>query len=123
MDGLATDEDGQCRNAQGGGGDEEIVLGGSARGGNNLNICEEEANHGHGAQGNIDSDKEQMLHLMCILCIKVSIPVFKGDKNEDPIEFKLRPWITWKPQISLSKNVWLSSVIALRAKQECGMTK
>ena len=90
MDGLATDEDGRCRNAQGGGGDEEIVLGGSARGGNNLNIREEEANHGRSAQGNIDPDEEQMLHLMRTLHVKVSITVFKDDKNEDPVEFKTK---------------------------------
>ena len=72
-----------------GGGDEEVVLG-SARGGNNLNICEDKANHGRGAEGNVDPDKERMLRLMRALRVKVSIPVFKGDKNEDPIEFKTK---------------------------------
>ena len=89
MDSLAADEAGQCRNAQGGG-DEEVVPGGGARGGNNLNIHEEEANLGHGAQGNVDPDEECMLCLMRALHVKVSIPVFKGDKNEDPIEFKTK---------------------------------
>ena len=89
MDGLAADEDGQHRNAQGGG-EEEVVLGGGARGRNNLNMREEEANHGHGAQGNIDPDEEHMLCLMHALRVKVAIPVFKGDKNEDPIEFKTK---------------------------------
>ena len=27
---------------------------------------------------------------MHALCVKVSIPVFKGDKNEDPIELKMK---------------------------------
>ena len=31
-----------------------------------------------------------MLRLMHTLCVKVAIPVFKGDKNEDPIEFKTK---------------------------------
>ena len=52
--------------------------------------CEEEANRGHGAEGNFDPDEECMLHLMHALHVKVSIPVFKGDKNEDPIEFKTK---------------------------------
>ena len=89
MDGLAADEAGQCRNAQGGGKD-EVILGGGARGGNNLNICEDEANRGCGVERNVDPDEECMLHLMCTLCVKVAIPVFKGDKNEDPIEFKTK---------------------------------
>ena len=89
MDGLATDKDGQHRNAQGGG-EEEVVLGGGARGHNNLNMHEEEANHGHSAQENIDPDEDCMLHLMHVLHVKVSILVFKGDKNEDPIEFKTK---------------------------------
>ena len=38
MDGLAADEDGQCRNAQGGGEEEEVQLGHGARGGINRNI-------------------------------------------------------------------------------------
>ena len=88
MDGLAADGGGQCDNAQGGG-DEGVVLGGT-RGGNNRNVCEEEANLGHGAGCNVDPDEECMLRLMCALCVKVSIPVFKGDKNEDPIEFKTK---------------------------------
>ena len=109
MDGLAADEDGQCRNVQGGGEEEEVLLGCGARGGNNLNIreeeahlgCgargginrnirEEEANHGLSAEGNFDPDEKRMLCLMHALHIKVSIPVFKGDKNEDPIEFKTK---------------------------------
>ena len=88
MDGLAANGGGQRDNAQGGG-DDEVVLGG-ARGGNNLNVCEEEANLRHGAEGNVDPDEEHMLCLMRALRIKVSIPVFKGDKNEDPIEFKMK---------------------------------
>ena len=88
MDGLAADEAGQCRNAQGG--DDEVVLGGSARGDNNLNIREDKDNCRCGAKGNVDPDEERMLRLMHALCIKVSIPVFKGDKNEDPIEFKTK---------------------------------
>ena len=123
IDGLAADEDGQCRNAQGGG-EEEVVLGGSARRCNNLNIHEEEANHECGAQGNIDPDEERMLRLMCALRIKVAIPVFKGDKNEDPIEFKTKALDYMEAtDIFPSRNVLLSSVIALRAKRECGMMK
>ena len=83
------DKAGQCRNVQGGG-EDEVVLGGGARGGNNLNIHEDEAKSGHGAKGNVDRDEEHMLRLMCALRIKVSIPIFKGNKNEDPIEFKMK---------------------------------
>ena len=89
MDGLAADEVGPCRNAQGRG-DDEITLGGGARGGHNLNPREDEANHGRGAERNVDPDEERMLRLMCTLRVKVAIPVFKGDKNEDPIEFKTK---------------------------------
>ena len=87
MDGLAADKVGPRRNAQGGG-DDKITLGGGARGGHNLNLHEDEANHGCGAEHNIDPDEECMLCLMRTLHIKVAIPVFKSDKNEDPIEFK-----------------------------------
>ena len=31
-----------------------------------------------------------MLRLMRALHVKVAIPIFKGDKNEDPIEFKTK---------------------------------
>ena len=86
MDGLAADKAGPCRNAQGG--EDEVILGGGARGGNNLNLREDEANRGRGAECNVDLDEERMLCLMRTLCVKVAIPVFKGDKNEDPIEFK-----------------------------------
>ena len=89
MDGLAADEAGPCRNMQGGV-EDEVILGGSARGGNNLNLHEDEANCGRGAECNVDPDEEHMLCLMCALCVKVAIPVFKGDKNEDPIEFKTK---------------------------------
>ena len=89
MDGLAADKDGQHRNAQGGE-EEEVLLGHGARGGNNYNICEEEANHGRSIEGNFDPDEERMLCLMHALYVKVSIPVFKGDKKEDPIEFKTK---------------------------------
>ena len=90
MDGLAADENGQRRNAQGGGEEDEVQLGRGARGGINRNIREEEANRECGAGGNVDPDEERMLHLMHALRVKVSIPVFKGDKNEDPIEFKTK---------------------------------
>ena len=89
MDGLAADKVGTHRNAQGGG-DDEVTLGGGARGGHNLNLHEDEANRGHGAECNIDPDEERMLCLMRALHVKVAIPVFKGDKNEDPIEFKTK---------------------------------
>ena len=89
MDGLVADEAGQRRNAKGGGKD-KVILGGGARGGNNLNILEDEANRGHAAECNVDPDEEHILRLMRALCIKVAIPVFKGDKNEDPIEFKTK---------------------------------
>ena len=89
MDGLAADELGTRRNAQGGGND-EVTLGGGARGGHNLNLHEDEANRGRGAEHNVDPDEEHMLCLMHALHIKVAIPVFKGDKNEDPIEFKTK---------------------------------
>ena len=89
MDGLAADEAGPRRNVQGGG-EDEVILGGSARGGNNLKLHEEKANRGHGAEHNVDPDEERMLCLMHALRIKVAIPVFKGDKNEDPIEFKTK---------------------------------
>ena len=85
MDSLAADGGGQRDNAQGRG-DEEVVLGG----GNNRNVREEEANLGQGAGRNVDPDEERMLRLMCALRVKVSIPVFKGDKNEDPMEFKTK---------------------------------
>ena len=83
------DEVGPCRNAQGGGKD-EVILGGGARGGNNLNLHEDEANRGCGAECNVDLDEECILRLMHALCVKVAIPVFKGGKNEDPIEFKTK---------------------------------
>ena len=89
MDGLAADKVGPRRNAQGGGKD-EVILGGGARGGNNLNLHEDEANCGRGADRNVDPDEEHMLSLMHTLRVKVAIPVFKGDKNEDPIEFKTK---------------------------------
>ena len=89
MDGLAADKVRPRRNAQGGG-EDEVILGGGARGGNNLNLHEDEANHGRSAEHNIDPDEECMLHLMRALLVKVAIPVFKGDKNEDPIEFKTK---------------------------------
>ena len=104
MDGLAADEVGTRRNVQGGG-DDEVTLGGSARGGHSLNLHEDEANCGHGAECNVDPDEERMLRLMRALRVKVAIPVFKGDKNEDPLNLRQRPWITWRPQISLSGNV------------------
>ena len=85
MDGLAANGGGQCDNAQGRG-DEEVVLGG----GNNRNVRAEEADLGQGAGHNVDPDEERMIHLMCALCDKVSIPVFKGDKAEDPMEFKTK---------------------------------
>ena len=85
MDGLAADGGGQRDNVQGRG-EEEVVLGR----GYNGNVCEEEANLGQGAGRNVDPDEERMLHLMCALRVKVSIPVFKGDKNEDPMEFKTK---------------------------------
>ena len=75
MDGLAADGGGQCENTQGRG-DEEVVLGG----GNNRNVREEEANLGQGAGHNVDPDEERMIRLMRALRVKVSIPVFKGDK-------------------------------------------
>ena len=50
----------------------------------------DEVNRGHGAERNVDLDEECMLCLMRALHIKVAIPVFKGDKNEDPIEFKTK---------------------------------
>ena len=90
MDGLAADENGQRRNAQGGGEENEVQLGRGARGGINRNIREEEANRECSAGGNVDPDEERMLRLMHALRVKVSIPVFKGDKNEDPIEFKTK---------------------------------
>ena len=81
MDGLAADANGQCRNVQGVGEEDEVQLGRGARGGNDRR---------HGAEGNVDPDEERMLRLMHALRVKVSIPVFKGDKNEDPIEFKTK---------------------------------
>ena len=45
---------------------------------------------GRGVERNVDPDEECMLHLMRALCVKVAIPVFKGDKNDDPIEFKTK---------------------------------
>ena len=89
MDGLVADKVGTRRNVQGGG-DDKVTLGGSARGGHNLNLHEDEANLGHGAEHNVDLDEERMLRLMRALRVKVAIPVFKGDKNEDPIEFKTK---------------------------------
>ena len=89
MDGLAEDKAGPRRNGQGGG-EDKVILGGGTRGGNNLNLCEDEANCGRGAERNVDPDEERMLCLMHALRIKVAIPVFKGDKNEDPIEFKTK---------------------------------
>ena len=83
------DKGGTHRNVQGGGND-EVTLGGGARGGHNLNLREDEANRGCGTERNVDPDEECMLHLMRALCVKVAIPVFKGDKNEDPIEFKTK---------------------------------
>ena len=85
MDGLAADGGGQRDNAQERG-EEEVVLGG----GNNRNVREEEANLGQGAGRNVDPEEERMLRLMRTLRVKVSIPVFKGDKNEDPMEFKMK---------------------------------
>ena len=89
MDGLAADKVGSHRNVQGGG-DDKVTFGGGARGGHNLNLHEDEANRGHGAERNVDPDEEHMLRLMHALHVKVAIPVFKGDKNEDPIEFKTK---------------------------------
>ena len=83
------DKVGTCRNAQGGG-DDEVTLGGGARGGHNLNLHEDEANRGRGAERDVDPDEECMLRLMHALHVKAAIPVFKGDKNEDPIEFKTK---------------------------------
>ena len=85
MDGLAANGGGQRDNVQGRG-DKEVVLGG----GNNCNVHEEEANLGQGAGHNVDPDEERMICLMRALGVKVSIPVFKGDKAEDPMEFKTK---------------------------------
>ena len=85
MDGLAADGGSQCDNAQGRG-DEEVVLGR----GNNRNVREEEANLGQGAGDPVDPDEERMIRLMRALRVKVLIPVFKGDKAEDPMEFKTK---------------------------------
>ena len=85
MDGLAADGGGQCDNAQGRG-DKEVVLGG----GNNRNVREEGADLGQGAGHNVDPDEERMIRLMRALHVKVSIPVFKGDKAKDPMEFKTK---------------------------------
>ena len=85
MDGLAADGGGQCDNAQGRH-DEEVVLGR----GNKRNVREEEANLGQGAGDPVDPDEERMIRLMRALRVKVSIPVFKGDKAEDPMEFKTK---------------------------------
>ena len=85
MDGLAADGGGQRDNAQGRG-DKEVVLGR----GNNRNVREEEADLGQGAGHHVDPDEERMIRLMCALRVKVSIPVFKGDKAEDPMEFKMK---------------------------------
>ena len=90
MDGLAADTNGQRRNAQEGGEEDEVQIGRGARGGNDRNVREEEANGRRGAEGTVDPDEERMLRLMRALRVKVSIPVFKGDKNEDPIEFKTK---------------------------------
>ena len=85
MDGLAADGGGQRNNAQGRG-EEEVVLGR----GNNRNVREDEANLGQGAGNPVDPDEERMFRLMRALRVKVSIPVFKGDKAEDPMEFKTK---------------------------------
>ena len=85
MDGLAADGGGQRDNAQGRG-EEEVVLGR----GNNHNVHEDEANLGQGAGVPVDPDEERMIRLMRALRVKVSIPVFKGDKAEDPMEFKTK---------------------------------
>ena len=85
MDGLAADGGGQCDHAQGRG-DEEVVLGR----GNNRNVRAEEANLGQGAGDPVDPDEERMIRLMRALRVKVSIPVFKGEKAEDPMEFKMK---------------------------------
>ena len=85
MDGLAADGGGQRESAQGRG-DEEVVLGE----GNNHNVREEETDLRQGAGHNVDPDEERMIRLMRTLRVKVSIPVFKGDKAEDPMEFKTK---------------------------------
>ena len=85
MDGLAADGGSQRDNVQGRG-EEEVVLGR----GNNRNVREEDANLGQGAGDPVDPDEEHMICLMCALHVKVSIPVFKGDKAEDPMEFKTK---------------------------------
>ena len=85
MDGLAANGGGQRDNAQGRG-EEEVVLGR----GNNRNVREDEANLGQGAGVPVDPDEERMIRLMRALRVKVSIPVFKGDKAEDPMEFKTK---------------------------------
>ena len=119
MDGLAADGGGQRNNAQGRG-EEEVVLGG----GNNRNVREEEANLGQGAGRNVDPDEERMLCLMHALRVKVSIPVFKGDKNpQTPWSLRRRPWSTWMPKRSQGVNACLNSDIASKARHGCGMMK
>ena len=85
MDGLAADGGGQRDNTPGRG-KEEVVLGR----GNKRNVREEEVNLGQGAGDPVDPDEERMIRLMRALHVKVSIPVFKGDKAEDPMEFKTK---------------------------------
>ena len=85
MDSLAADGGGQRDNAQGRG-EEEVVLGR----GNNRNVRAEEANLGQGAGDPVDPDEECMIRLMRALPVKVSIPVFKCHKAEDPMEFKTK---------------------------------
>ena len=118
MDGLAADGGGQRDNAQGRG-DEEVVLGR----GNNRNVREEEANLGQGAGDPVDPDEERMIRLMRALRVKVSIPVFKCDKAEDPMEFKTKAWTTWMHKRSPFVNACLNSDIALMARHGCGMMR
>ena len=123
MDGLAADANGQRRNAQEVGEEDEVQIGRGARGGNDRNIREEEANRRCGADGNVDPDEERMLRLMRALRVKVSIPVFKGDKNEDPIEFKTKALDYMEAtDIPIRERV-VEFIIALKAKHVCGMMR
>ena len=118
MDGLAADGGGQRDNAQGRG-DEEVVLGI----GNNRNVREEEANLGQGAGNPVDPDEERMIRLMRALHVKVSISVFKGDKAEDPMEFKMKALDYMDAQEIPIREPCLNSHIALKARHGCGMMK
>ena len=84
MEGLTADDAGKRKNTEGGG-DEEVCFGNNLQGGKAYRD-----NIDRGAEAQVDPDEEQMLHLMRALRVKVTIPIFTGGKNEDPITFKTK---------------------------------